>query len=690
MEQLRLADRLLPILRPRVAWILPIVYLLLGGALIGGVGTAAVERGATDQLPRGYDATAVQAALEDFPAGDDSVALVLFTADRGSLSAGDRKAATAAFDRAVQQDDGGGQAPLAQLQPSDDGTALLGVVPVGITDAAALSDYVDALRADVRTGLPDGVSAVVTGPAAIQGDLVKVFQGGSASLLLTTIGVVALLLLITYRSPILWVLPLVVVGVADQVAAVAATHALTDLHIAFDESTTGILSVLVFGAGTDYALLLISRYRDELRQIEDRSVAMARAVVRTGEAVAASAVTVVVSLLALLLSAFPTTRGLGLACAIGVAVAALAVLVVLPPLLVLFGRWIFWPLSPRVGQSTLTETRSVWRRVGDGVARRPTAAVLLTVVVLAALASGIAGIRSGLSESDQFIKTPESITAADRLARSYPAGSADPAIVLTPTSLARSVVGLARGADGVADVRLAGEHDGTTRLDVVLDGAPGTAAARDDVASLRLALAGQPRTIVGGTDAADVDIADATSRDRALIIPLILVVVLVALGALLRSVAAPLLLVVTVVATYLAALGAGWLISDHVFGFARLDVGVPLQAFLFLVALGVDYNIFLVTRAAEEARRHGAREGMLRALASTGGVITSAGVLLAAVFAVLGVLPLVVLAQLGIVICLGVLLDTLLVRTVLVPALAVRLDDRFWWPRHVGPLAERG
>ena len=686
MEQSRLESRLLPILRSRLAWIIPVLYLLAGGALIGAVGTSPVERGSTDQLPKGYDSTAVVQALDSFPSGDAQTAIVLFSTsvDGPRIDAAQRSALQQVFaDAAGTVADAAG-GPPATLQASDDGTALIGVVPIATTDTAELSDDIAALREAVAKNLPEGVSAAVTGPAAIQADLAGVFDGADLTLLGVTAGVVALLLIITYRSPVLWLVPLLTVGVADQVAAVSATHALSGLGVAFDESTTGILSVLVFGAGTDYALLLISRYRDELRLHADRTDAMARAWVRTAEAVLASAVTVVVSLLTLLLSAFPATRGLGLACAIGVVVAAVAVMVVLPLALVIFPRGIFWPRRPEVGETVLAEGHSLWRRVGDAVAARPVPAALLTLVLLAALGSGIATIRSGLSESDQFIRTPESITAADRLARSFQAGSTDPAVVLTPDSLVRTVTGLARGVDSVESIRNVASHDGMTRLDVVLAGTPGTPEARADVEQLRTALDGQPRTLVGGADAQDVDIDAATSSDRDLIVPLILLVVLAALGLLLRSIVAPVLLVLTVVATYLAALGAGWLVSTHVFGFERLDVGVPLQAFLFLVALGVDYNIFLVARAAEEARGHGAREGMLRALASTGGVITSAGVLLAAVFAALGVLPIVVLAELGIVICIGVLLDTLLVRTVLVPALAVRLGDRFWWPRRVG------
>jgi RND superfamily putative drug exporter len=307
----------------------------------------------------------------------------------------------------------------------------------------------------------------------------------------------------------------------------------------------------------------------------------------------------------------------------------------------------------------------------------------VAVLVVAALSTGLTQVQQGLSESDQFLETPESVAAADRLAESFPAGSVDPTIVLTRTD-AGAVLAAARQSPGVASATAGPSSDDLARIDVVLDATAGTGRAESAVRDLRASLASYDETWVGGSEAEALDEAEAASRDRALLIPLILGLVLVGLVLLLRSVVAPLLLVATVVGTFFAALGASWWIYTGVFGFAAMDVGVPLLAFLFLVALGVDYNIFLVTRALQESRRHGVREGMLRGLTATGGVITSAGILLAAVFAVLGVLPLVVLAQLGIVIFVGVLLDTLLVRTVLVPALSLVLGERFWWPRRVG------
>lgn len=669
-------------LRPGRAWVVPLLGLLLGIGVIAGVGQAEREPSATDTLPDGRQSTDVVRALESQPdtgPAGESTAVVLFAADR-RLERADLRAARAAYARA-------GAETAPGLTVSEDRTAALGVVPIRATGATEVADRVAELRQAVRTDLPEGLTAQVTGPAAVQADLAAVFEGADLRLLGATATVVAILLILTYRSPLLWLVPLTVVGVADQAAAALATRVLDVVGVAWDESTVGILSVLVFGAGTDYALLLISRYRDELRLVEDRFEAMGTALRRTVEPVVASSTTVVVGLLTLLLSLFPTTRGLGLACAVGVVVAALAALVVLPFSLVLFGRWIFWPRVPHVGQTPLVETRSLWARVGEVVARRPGTLAAATVLALVALSAGTLRIDTGLSSSEQFLETPESITAGERLAESFPAGSADPTIVLAEPTAGQSPeqVATALGrVDGVRSARPGVAAGELTRFDLVLEAETGTAEARRTVEALRATLVdlGDPGALVGGSTAEAVDAGSAAERDRLLLFPLILVLVLVALGLLLRSVVAPLILVASVVGTYVAALGAAWLLFTGVLGFGSLDVGVPLLAFLFLVALGVDYNIFLVTRAGEEARAHGSRQGMLRALTATGGVITSAGVLLAAVFAVLGVLPLVVLAQLGTVICIGVLLDTLVVRTVLVPAVAVRLGDRFWWPRQ--------
>jgi RND superfamily putative drug exporter len=663
-------------------WAIAIVILALGGAMgiVTTLGEATRVASPTDALPIGSDSAAAVELREQLPESEGSTAVVLFSIDSGQLSPTD----VTAIEARLTEVPGAGRAPV---QRSDDGTALLAVVPVEASDATAIAEAVKQIRATVKADLPDGVTAQVTGPAAVQADLAAVFAGANTRLLIATASVVALLLVLTYRSPILWIFPLIVVGIADRLAAVLATHTLAAFDVVWDESTIGILSVLVFGAGTDYALLLISRYRDELRRHHDRREAMSLALRRTAEAVLSSSVTVVLGLLTLLLSLFPATRGLGLACAVGIVVAAFFVLLVLPAVLVIFDRWIFWPRVPREGEAALADGQSLWRKVGDRVAAHPKRVISITLVVLAVMAAGIAFIDTGLKSSDQFLQKPEAISASERLAQSFPAGSADPAIIVT-TADPDAVTAAATAVDGIAGARLVNEGNGVAEINAVIEAAPGSDEAADTVVALRAALVPVPESHVAGTEAVALDQAEASTRDRLVIFPLVLTLVLLALVVLLRSIVAPLVLVSTVVATYLASIGASWWIFTKVFGFTALDDGAPLFAFVFLVALGVDYNIFLVTRAREEARAHGSREGMLRGLAATGGVITSAGILLAAVFAVLGVLPLVVLAQIGVIICIGVLLDTLVVRTLLVPAIAVQLGDRFWWPRTPYPTPE--
>ncbi|WP_370891300.1 MMPL family transporter [Janibacter sp. GXQ6167] len=671
----------------RTAPIVILLALIAVGLVMGVWGQAERTPEIGDQLPKGADSTLAAEMRDQLPEEPGSSALILFTADEGKLTE-----AQIGQIAQVAQKEGGEQArPI----PAEDGTAAFAVIPTESSSASANADEITSLRDRLSDEAPDGVTARVTGPAAVQADLAAVFEGANFRLLGATATVVAILLILTYRSPILWIIPLTVIGTADRVATMVATHVLEaagSIGVAWDESTTGILSVLVFGAGTNYALLLISRYRDELRRApetaEGRREALHTALTRAAEAIFASGTTVVVGVITLLLSLTPATRGLGLACAVGISIAVIADLVVLPAVLSLFGRWIFWPKVPHQGQAALTDTRSLWRRVGDTVAKRPPAFVAGTLALLVVLGIGLTQVRLGLPANEQFLRTPEAISAADRLAESFPAGSADPAVIVTKAN-PEQVTEAAKGVKGVTDVRTTGGANGIAEIQAVLADPPDSDAAERTVGDLRSAVSSFDDTHVGGTTAEAIDIADGAQRDRMLLIPLILALVLGALVLLLRSAVAPVILVATVVGTYLASLGVSWWIFTGISGFSALDDSVPLLSFLFLVALGVDYNIFLVTRAREESREHGPREGMLRALAATGGVITSAGILLAAVFAVLGVLPLVVLAQIGLVICIGVLLDTLIVRTVLVPSIALTLGERFWWPRRIAdPEAE--
>ncbi|MEU4472977.1 efflux RND transporter permease subunit [Micromonospora sp. NPDC023888] len=641
-----------------------------------------------------WQSTQVERLQEQLPSSEVQPAIVVVSrGDGGALSEADRAAVTARASDLGRFAVGGRVSP-PQLSP--DGAVALVAVPV---DTSAGQDEVTDTVAQLRAALadlPGGLTAAVTGAPAFTADLSSVFDGADITLLAVTAAVVALLLLITYRSPFLWIVPLVVVAATEQLTLRAVDAIVPAVGINLQQGqVTGIASVLVFGAATDYALLLIARYREELRREQDRYAAMRAALRRTAEPILASGGTVVLGVLTLLLSEQETNRALAVACATGVVFAMLSALFVLPAVLVLLGRGLFWPFVPRVG-GPAREGR-LWGRLGGAVQHRPVVVAVLATLLLGGLALGGLGIRTGLSETEQFRAEPQAVTGAQTLARAFPAGSTQSVAVLTNPAAVRAVTDAATAVPGVASARPGDVGDDVAQVDVVLDAEPGTTASDRAIEALRAAVAAVPGSappaaagadapsgaIVGGSVAATYDSDEANDRDLRLILPIILLLVGAVLVLLLRGLLAPLLLVLTVIASFFASLGAAWLLFDHVLGFPALDSGVLLLAFVFLVALGVDYNIFLVTRAREDARAAGTRDGMLSALRVTGGVITSAGVLLAAVFAVLGVLPLITLTQIGIIVCIGVLLDTLLVRTVLVPALAFLLGDRFWWPGRI-------
>jgi len=662
------------------------LFMLLGSVLlILGAGSARTSNDPTAGLPTDSQAIAAARLQQQLPSAQTAPALVVYSRDGDQLSAADREAISATRSKLARFAVGG---QLPPVQTSPDGHAALLIVPlandpVKDPNSTRLTDQVTEIRSQVRAETPAGLTAQVTGGAGFIADVNKAFDGADLTLLLSTVVVVALLLLITYRSPVLWLVPLAVVGLADQVtgALIALVSRHSDLPIS--QATTGIVEVLVFGAGTDYALLLIARYREELRQVSDRRAAMRRALRTAGPAILASGITVTLALLSLLLAALGDNRALGVAGAIGIATAVLFGLTLLPAALVSLPRGVFWPLIPRPderGRRAQANEGRLWRRIGEYTARRPWPVTVGSVLLLGLLAAGLLGTTLGLSQADTFRTKAESVAGLETLARSFPAGASDPLAVLTPDGSADEVSRLARSVPGVAAVRVAESGGGVTQVDVTLTAAPDTQASFDTVRALRDRLAEVPDTYVGGSVATDLDVRNAATRDLYVIAPIILAIVLVILIVLLRALVAPVLLIATVVLTFFAALGAASWLFQHVFGFAGLADQVPLLAFLFLVALGVDYNIFLATRAREEAAGSGTRRGMIDALAVTGGVITSAGILLAAVFAVLGTLPVIVLTEIGVIVGIGVLLDTLLVRTVLVPALAELLGERFWLP----------
>ncbi len=667
-----LADR-------RAKWVVVTVALVLSLLALGLVAAAQATSDRTATLPDDAESTLALRAQAELPAARYVPALAVFDRDGEALTADDRTAVADAV-RTLTPEAARGQ----QVFPSfaEDGEAALVGIPLS-TDLSESEqrDAVSRIRSLVdREDLPSGLEVSVTGAPAFQTDLSAIFDGANIKLLATTAGVVALLLLLTYRSPWLWLVPLTVVGVADQVATKVVSLAVSVFDFRIDESTIGITSVLVFGAGTNYALLLIARYREELRVAEDRHQAMRVAVTQAAPAILASSSTVILALLSLSFAVSPTNRGLGYSAALGIATAVLYALIVLPAALLVFGRGLFWPFVPRPGQDEPTRT-GFWSKVGAFVTGRPVPVAIASVLVLGILGAGFSGLRLGLSQNEQFRVEPESVAGQKVLQQHFPAGSSEPTSVITTPERVEAVTAAAKQVDGVDSVRPSGETDERAGLSVVLAANPQSERSGAIVEDLRAAVQdADPEALVGGADAQALDEKAAATHDQLVIIPIILVIVLVVLLLLLRSVVAAVVLVLTVVATFGASMGAGWFAFSHWFGFPAMDLGVPLLSFLFLVALGVDYNIFLATRAREEAAKTDTRTAIATALAVTGGVITSAGILLAAVFTVLGVLPLITLTQIGIIVGFGVLLDTLLVRSVLVPALVSLLGDRFWWP----------
>lgn len=682
----RIADRLSD---RRSWWALLLAVLLAGLAFAMGApsGTSAPV-----SLPQSADAAQVRELLKTFPGGDLSQGVAVVTRDDGAALTGqDLSAISSMRERmlAVDRGEATKNAPPAgpTVVPAPDRKAAIAFVPFDSSVTGfPLVDAVKEVREAANNGLPQDLRVELTGGPGFGADIANSFAGADLRLILITALVVAVLLLITYRSPILWLVPLIVVALADRVASIVSGRVVEALGLVSDGSTSGITSVLVFGAGTNYALLLVSRYREELHRETDHRAALRTAVRHAGPAVLASNLTVVLALGALLFAVLPSNRVLGLSSAVGLLVALVFVMLMLPPALALFGRKLFWPFVPKVGDGH-DEQRGAWHRVASAVSAKPWLCGGVGVLVLVLCALGLINVKVGLSQTEQFRVSAESVDGARTIGEHYPAGEANPTRVVARTASAGPVQEILKGVDGVRSVRPTGtSSDGLTSWSVVLAAPPGTDAATGTIRAVRDALSGMPeaQALVGGADAEALDQADGASRDLKVVVPLILLVVFVVLIALLRAVVAPLLLMAATVLSALAAIGAGSWISDHIAGFPALDDGVPLFAFLFLVALGVDYTIFLVTRAREENVTHETREAMVRAVSATGAVITSAGVVLAAVFAVLGVLPLIVLTQLGIVVGLGILLDTFLVRTVVIPALWSLVGAKVWWPSALG------
>ncbi len=528
----------------------------------------------------------------------------------------------------------------------------------------------------------DGGKVYLSGVGGSAVDSFEAFEGLDSSLLLAALGVVILLLLLTYRSPILWILPIfsVVVALGSSLGLIYFLAKYADLTV--NGQSQAIVSILVLGAGTDYALLLVARYREELRRHEDRHEAMAFALHRATPAIIASAGTVIVGMLCLLLADMNSTAGLGPVCAIGVGVALLAMITLLPALLVIFGRWMFWPKRPDFASHEPTST-GLWAKVGAFIAPRPRRVWVVTTLVLGIAVLGVLTLDTkGLSTEESYTKEFPSVTGQKVLIKHGLADSSTPAMVVANAPQADEVAAAMTGIKNLEEPSQPIVKDGVAFMTANLSVDSTTSAAFDTIDELRTAVHAVEGggALVSGNSAILDDMLKANTRDSKVIIPVTLVVVLLILMLLLRALTAPLILIATVVLSFGTALGLSSLVFKYIFDYPGADPSFPLFVFVFLVSLGIDYNIFLMTRVREETMTHGTRKGSLVALSSTGGVITSAGLVLAATFGVLASLPLVFLVEMGFAVALGVILDTIIVRSVLVTAINLDLGGAIWWP----------
>jgi RND superfamily putative drug exporter len=688
-------------------------FLLTGvfGPLFGKL-SSVQENNNSSFLPKGAEATQASELIQTF-SGKDSFSIPALVLFEGKATPENLQAINSHLDAIGELTLAGTTAKIADYLapgqritafPSEDGNAILANVPLdgnSLTkllpnEEPVLPAIVEALREDLGPlAKENNLTAYVTGPGGIFGDLFGAFGDIDSTLLLTTLGVVAVILIVVYRSPILWIIPLLsalfALSTAGGIVYLLAKNDIIDV----DGQSQGILSVLVIGAATDYALLLIARYREELHLHENRFDAMRAAYKGVWEPILASGSTVAISLLVLLFSQLTNTAGLGPIGAIGIACSVITILTLLPALLLLFGRWIFWPRRPDFdGEDQVLD--GVWSKLGNTIERSPRKAWVITGVILLAFAFTSTTLKTdGIGTVDSFTTNPESVVGQKLLLTHFPGGEGDPTQIVVNVDKLDAVAAAVKNAPGVSSV--APLLDGfaipggpipqikvvnnKAILNVTLDKAPDSVEASNDIPEIRrLAQQVDSASLVGGTSAVSYDIRSANDRDNKTIIPIILIVITIILGLLLRSILSAALLLGTVVLSYFATLGVCALVFNHVFGFEGGDTSFPLFAFIFLVALGIDYNIFLMTRVREESLKIGTRKGVIKGLTVTGAVITSAGIVLAATFAVLGLIPLVPLAQLGFAVAFGVLLDTIIVRSILVPAMVHDIGPKIWWP----------
>ena len=677
----------------RSKWVVFGVWLvaLFGSfaANLPGKFSEAEDNESTSFLPGDAESTKALQAVEELQDGEKATIVVVYRRE-GGLEQADRQLIAeqrSALNEAVAKYEQ--ITPFAEPEPSPRGDAalLIGAIE-GDGETDTFLDPMDEIR-DIANG-GEGLEVAVTGPAGFAADAIKVFESINGNLLFGALGLVLILLILIYRSPIFLWIPLFAVIFAELITR-SIGYGLTELGVTVNGQSSSILSVLVLGAGTDYALLLVSRYREELRKHEDKHEAVRLAMQTAGPAIVASALTVILALLCLSLAEVNGTAGLGPIGALGIFVAMLSMVTLLPAMLAIFGRGAFRRPKflrqgdgiPRYGEQSADETHGAWRRVGERVSKSPRRVWIGSAAVLVVMCLGLLNMDLGLTTADSYREKVESVTGQELLSKSFPGGANAPTEVVVPASADVDAVSQAvGGVEGVADVREVQRDEQTVLLNATLEPDPYSTEAYDLIPDIREAAkgAGGDEVLVGGASAVERDVRVAAGNDSVRIPPITLAVVFLVLIVLLRAVVVPLILIATVIVSYLAALGFSLVVFDVIFGFPGIDPSLPLFAFVFLVALGIDYNIFLMARAREETGRWGTRHGMVRALAVTGAVITSAGIVLAGTFSVLALMPLVFLTEIGFVIAFGVLLDTFLVRSVLVPALVLDMGPKVWWP----------
>jgi RND superfamily putative drug exporter len=674
------------------------VIVVMAAGSVASKLTDVQDNQASSWLPGSAESTKALEKLAPFQDQND-IATVLVYEKSSGLTKADLAAIGQGLDQVQQLDgavpakapDGTPIQPSKMVQVSQDGQVAQGMVTFNF-GKDGWNRLPDVKKQIEKVATVPGTTMYVAGPGGQAADSAAVFAGIDGKLLYSTIIVVVVILLLTYRSPLLWLLPVMSAGVALTTAQAVIYLLAKNAGLTVNGQSAGILTVLVFGAGTDYALLLVARYREELHRHEDRHEAMAFALHRATPAIIASALTVILGMMCLVFADMNSTAGLGPVAAIGIGVGLLVMITLLPAFLVIFGRWIFWPRRPAFDTLEPSAT-GFWARVGARIAPRPRKVWVVTTLVLAACSLGFLQLNAhGLATEDAYTKDFDSVTGQQLLIQHGLADTSTPVQVVANADQAQEVGQALQSVDGLGQASPPIVKGGVALIQAPLESDPTSKAAFATVDDVRAAVHQVPGAdaLVGGGSAISADIEKASMRDNKVIIPLVLIVVMIVLMVLLRALLSPLLLIATVVLSYGAAMGLSALIFRHIFGFAGADASLPLFVFVFLVALGIDYNIFLMTRVREETPQHGTRRASLIALGATGGVITSAGLVLAATFSVLATLPLVAFAEIGFAVALGVLLDTMIVRSVLVTAINLDAGGKIWWPskldrREVSP-----